>query len=83
MIVLLDNGQYSLSGKISPCKTVEYTNPDLNCIVAQYEEALPAPKVLAVGDFWSQAQISFQKIWEGEDVKTVLNEFQTIITSRQ
>ena len=76
-------GQYSLSGKISPCKTVEYTNPDLNCIVAQYEEALPAPKVLAVGDFWSQAQISFQKIWEGEDVKTVLNEFQTIITSRQ
>lgn len=76
-------GQYSLSGKISPCKTVEYTNPDLNCIVAQYEEALPAPKVLAVGDFWSQAQISFQKIWEGEDVKTILDEFQTAITSRQ
>lgn len=75
--------QYALSGKISPCNTVEYTNPDLNCIVAQYKESLPAPKVLAIGDFWSQAQISFQKIWEGEDVKVILDEFQSVITSRQ
>lgn len=75
--------QYSLSEKISPCKTVAYTNPDLNCIIAQYENTLPGPKVLAIGDFWSQAQISFQKIWEGEDVKTVLDEFQTVMESRQ
>lgn len=75
--------QYSLNGKISPCKMVEYTDTDLNCIIAQYEKTLPAPKVLAVGDFWSQAQIHFQKIWEGEDVATELNEFQTSIESRQ
>lgn len=63
---------YTLTDKI-PAKTdIVYENTAIYAALDEYAISIPMPKMMRTSSFWAQLEIAFTKIWDGEDVNTVL-----------
>lgn len=64
---------YESAGKIASHYDVAYENENVAAFMEEYEQSIPMPKLLETGNFWVQLEICFSRIWDGEDVETLLS----------
>ena len=70
---------YENTGKIASRYGVLYENRNVAQFMAEYESSISMPKLLGTSNFWVQLEICFSRIWEGEEVETLLSELETQI----
>ena len=70
---------YENTGKIASRYGVLYENRNVAQFMADYESSISMPKLLGTSNFWVQLEICFSRIWEGEEVETLLSELETQI----
>ncbi len=64
---------YAGTGKIASRYGVSYDNRNVNAFMDEYEDSISMPKMLGTSNFWVQLEISFSRIWAGEDVEQTLS----------
>lgn len=65
---------YTLTNKIPSKNDIEYSNMAIYPALDEYAISIPIPKMMRTSNFWAQLEIAFTKIWDGQDVNTVLSE---------
>lgn len=65
---------YEKTGRMSANRTVDTDDEAIQTFYAEYEESVSLPKMLETGNFWLQLEVLFAKVWNGEDVKTLVKE---------
>lgn len=65
---------YERTGKASANRNVNTEDAGLQQFFAEYAESIPLPKMMATGNFWLQLEVLFAKVWNGEDVTTLVQE---------
>ncbi len=73
---------FAATGKIPSCSQVEYSVPQAEAFVREYEDSVPIPKMMAASNYWVQMEIAFTRIWEGEDASAVLQGLSEQILSQ-
>lgn len=59
---------YEKAGRLASRKGIEYKNEEMQKIVAQYADSIPAAKLIETGNYWVKMEIAFSNIWKGGDV---------------
>lgn len=70
------DGLYERSGKM-PASIHAAENADngaLTIFADEYADSVSLPKMLETGNFWMQLEILFSKVWNGEDVTTLVQQ---------
>ena len=64
---------YSQTGKL-PAKrdAVEEANANAKAFLEEYEKSVPIPKMIETSNYWIEMEISFARIWDGEDENLTL-----------
>ena len=70
------SGQYSGNGKLPVINQKEAFDEMQSVLYAQYLNSKPVPKVMVLGDYLTESGITFDAIWDGEDVKEHLDLLQ-------
>lgn len=65
---------YDRTGKVSANLKVNQDNGALQMFMQEYAGSVPLPKLLETGKFWIRLEILFSKVWNGEDVTTLVQE---------
>lgn len=75
---------YERSGKLpASLSAQEATGNEALLIFAQeYADSIPLPKLLETGNFWMQLELLFAKVWDGEDISTLLTELSDTMTTQ-
>lgn len=61
---------YDMANKMPVKLGVEYENPEMQNLFAQYENSLEVPKITELSNYWIEMEIAFSNIWRGNDVST-------------
>lgn len=70
------DGLYERSGKM-PASIHAAENADngaLTVFADEYADSVSLPKMLETGNFWMQLEVLFSKVWNGEDVTTLVQQ---------
>lgn len=70
------DGLYERSGKM-PVSIHAAENADngaLTIFANEYADSVSLPKMLETGNFWMQLEVLFSKVWNGEDVTTLVQQ---------
>lgn len=70
------DGLYERSGKM-PASIHAAENADngaLTIFADEYANSVSLPKMLETGNFWMQLEVLFSKVWNGEDVTTLVQQ---------
>lgn len=70
------DGLYERSGKM-PASIRAAENADngaLTIFADEYADSVSLPKMLEIGNFWMQLEVLFSKVWNGEDVTTLVQQ---------
>jgi len=73
---------YSRSGRISPNLDADGENTMLQILKEEYEDSMPLPKMMALGDFWIQLENLFSKVWNGGDAGELTKELAEEVRGR-
>ena len=65
---------YEHTGKVSANRTVNQDNGALQIFLAEYEDSRPLPKMMEASNYWIQLEVLFAKVWNGEDVSTMVEQ---------
>lgn len=65
---------YAKTGKLASRSGVAYENPNLTAYSDEYKVSISMPKMLGTSNFWVRLEICFSRIWQGEDVESLLRE---------
>ena len=70
------NGLYERSGKMpaSIHAAENAANGALTIFADEYADSVSLPKMLETGNFWMQLEVLFSKVWNGEDVTTLVQQ---------
>ena len=49
-------------------------NGALTIFADEYADGVSLPKMLETGNFWMQLEVLFSKVWNGEDVTTLVQQ---------
>ncbi len=71
---------YERTGKVSANLHANEDNEALQVFAKEYAESVPLPKMMETGNFWLQLEVLFSKVWNGEDVSTLVKELSDSIT---
>lgn len=63
---------YERTGKAAANRTVNTDNSGLQTFQQEYAESVSLPKMMETGNFWIQLEILFSKVWNGEDITTLI-----------
>ena len=64
---------YERTGKVSSNLSANKDNGPLSIFMVEYAYSIPLPKMIETSNFWIHLEILFSKVWNGEDVETLLN----------
>lgn len=70
------DGLYERSGKM-PASIHAAENADNGALMIfanEYADSVSLPKMLETGNFWMQLEVLFSKVWNGEDVTTLVQQ---------
>lgn len=65
---------YAATGKVPANRQVSYENPNLDMFMDEYQDSVPMPKLMEIGNFWVKMEIMFERIWNKEDVSGQLKQ---------
>ena len=70
------DGLYERSGKMpaSIHAAEDADNGALTIFADEYADSVSLPKMLETGNFWMQLEVLFSKVWNGEDVTTLVQQ---------
>lgn len=71
---------YRWTGKLSTNVNANKNIANLQVFAQEYANSVTLPKMVETGNFWLQLELLFAKVWNGADVKTVLQELAEQIT---
>ncbi len=74
--------QYELTKKVATRQNLENVDANRQIIYEQYKASKALPKALEMGEFWLKSESTYENIWQGNDVKSELNELQTYMKDR-
>lgn len=73
---------YEKTGKI-PALTKEACRDDRTAVFFhEYEESVPAPKMMVTSNLWVQLEVTFAEVWNGASVSRSLQELSELIMSQ-
>ena len=78
------DGLYEPSGKM-PASLHAAENADngaLTVFADEYADSVSLPKMLETGNFWMQLEVLFSKVWNGEDVTTLVEQLAGTIAEQ-
>ena len=78
------DGLYERSGKM-PASLHAAENADngaLTVFADEYADSVSLPKMLETGNFWMQLEVLFSKVWNGEDVTTLVEQLAGTIAEQ-
>lgn len=73
---------YQRSAKISTKSSIQYENPQINACIQEYARSISIPKMLETSNYWVALEITFDKIWSGENVNQKMKEFSEQIRTQ-
>ena len=73
---------YSKTGKIASSFDAAYTDDVLALFQEEYAGSIPLPKLVEASNFWVQLEITFTKIWTGEDADKWLRDLSEQIMTQ-
>ena len=65
---------YERTGKVSANLGVNTDHSGLQAFMQEYADSVSLPKMMETGNFWMQLEILFSRVWNGEDVATLVQE---------
>ena len=57
-------------------------NGALTVFADEYADSVSLPKMLETGNFWMQLEVLFSKVWNGEDVTTLVEQLAGTIAEQ-
>ena len=57
-------------------------NGELMIIADEYADCVSLPKMLETGNFWMQLEVLFSKVWNGDDVTTLVQQLDETIAGQ-
>lgn len=63
---------YQRSGRVAASIDANYEDEALKIFQAEYSHSTPIPKMMEASNFWVQLEITLTKIWNGEDIQTMI-----------
>lgn len=77
------DGLFARTGKLPLYDDGEtYTDPNKAAFLQEYSYSVPMPKMIETSNFWVELEITFAKIWEGEDANKDLKALSEKIMSQ-
>ena len=73
---------YERSGKVPANRNSDLENGALQMFKEEYANSIPLPKMIETSNFWIQLEILFSKVWNGEDVATLVEELANQIETQ-
>lgn len=74
--------QFVGNGKLPVISQKDQFDDLQSVIYAQYQNSIPIPKVMVLGDYLAQSAIAFDAIWDGKDVTEQLNQLQSAMDEK-
>ena len=78
------DGLYERSGKM-PASLQAAENADNGALMIfadEYADSVSLPKMLETGNFWMQLEVLFSKVWNGDDVTTLVQQLDETIAGQ-
>lgn len=63
---------YEKTGKAAAYWHTDEENGAIQVFRQEYDKSISAPKMMETGNFWMQMEVLFTKLWNGEDVTTLM-----------
>lgn len=63
---------YQKSGKVAASLDANYEDADLKVFQEEYANSIPLPKMMEASNLWVQLEVLFTKIWDGEDIQSLV-----------
>ena len=57
-------------------------NGALTIFADEYADSVSLPKMLETGNFWMQLEVLFSKVWNGDDVTTLVQQLDETIAGQ-
>lgn len=73
---------YEKTGKVAASTDAGYKDSALVTFQEEYAKSIPLPKIVEASNFWVQLEITFTKIWTGEDIDKLLRELSEQIKTQ-
>ncbi len=73
---------YSKTGKIASSTDAGYDDETLLLFQEEYANSIPLPKLIEASNFWVQLEITFTKVWIGEDIDGLLGKLDEMIKTQ-
>ena len=73
---------YAKTGKIASSYDAAYDDETLLLFQEEYADSIPLPKIVEASNFWVQLEITFTKIWTGEDADKWLRDLSEQIMTQ-
>lgn len=73
---------YERTGKVSANLAANPDNEALAVFMEEYQNADSLPKMMETSNFWIQLEILFSRVWDGEDIDTMLRALSDQIISQ-
>lgn len=73
---------YERTGKVSANINANTDNGALQIFMEEYADSVPLPKMMETGNFWLQLENLFAKVWNGEDVASLVQQLSDQMMSQ-
>lgn len=73
---------YERSGKTSANLHANTDNAALQTMMAEYAESIPMPKMMQTSNMWLLVERVFSRAWKGEDVTSLLQELEIMLSDQ-
>ncbi|MBP5153204.1 MAG: extracellular solute-binding protein [Lachnospiraceae bacterium] len=73
---------YPRTGKLAASLNANYTDEAFVTFQKEYARSIPLPKIVETSNLWVQLEITFTKIWQGEDADEYLHLLETQMKSQ-
>jgi maltose-binding protein MalE len=73
---------YARAGKVPAFQRAVPANEHLQTFSAEFARSVPLPKMIETSNFWIQLQVTFARIWQGEDANEQLKRLSEQIMSQ-
>lgn len=70
------NELYGRAGKLAANKNSNTDHKLLQVFQQEYADSIPLNKMIETSNFWIQLEILFSRVWNGEDVATLVSELE-------
>jgi len=70
------NELYGRAGKLAANKNINTDHKLLQVFQQEYADSIPLNKMIETSNFWIQLEILFSRVWNGEDVATLVSELE-------